>query len=453
MTQAWMNDRPPVPWRGYAGAAPVQDFHHPSDAAAQVGLLPKAAPPLDAYPPAFFPPASQAKALPAPFPQQQLPLPQQPPPAQGAAQAAVPRMANRFSLPEYRARLVAIYAVHKQENLDKVDYLMQKYSGNEEFLFQTVCAKYFIDPEFALGPTPHMASVHAPVPVEALAPVPALGMQPQPAPVVQAAPAEAAPPAQAAPAPSHRVMEWDPATGSYVETTMELDGYPEEVANQLRLFWESSKGGTAPAQASAAEDGEEEEEYDPFSTGPEQAPKDPAEAMVQIDLLLLGERSGFFEEPGPTKPQGPAPTEKPGPAKPQAPAAMEVDAGAGAGTASPPAQPGAGSPPVAAGAEVAAVEEGSAAQCGAQQLEASTSADAVLDAESDGEEGLEASFDPYLLVDDGENGAAGDGDVDQAAEGRAELEEDLAAGLARALQAGGREGIDEGGVIVEGSAT
>eukprot|EP00969_Alexandrium_andersonii_P039363 1725300-Alexandrium_andersonii.AAC.1 len=68
---------------------------------------------MEAYPPLFLaqpalPPASQAKALPVPAPP---PLP--------PAQAAMPRLADRFTLQEYRQRLVAIYAVHKPENVEK----------------------------------------------------------------------------------------------------------------------------------------------------------------------------------------------------------------------------------------------------------------------------------------------------------------------------------------------
>merc|ERR1719458_1409647 len=61
----------------------------------------------------------------------------------------------------------------------------------------------------------------------------------------------------------------------------------------------------AAAAAMREDEGEEDDEYDPFSTGPDQAPKlsktpkDHMEAMIQIDLLLLGERSYFFEpDPG-----------------------------------------------------------------------------------------------------------------------------------------------------------
>lgn len=49
-------------------------------------------------------------------------------------QAAQPAHAYavRFSLPEYRARLERIYAVHKPENIQNIDYLLQKYTGQED---------------------------------------------------------------------------------------------------------------------------------------------------------------------------------------------------------------------------------------------------------------------------------------------------------------------------------
>ncbi|CAK0879107.1 unnamed protein product, partial [Prorocentrum cordatum] len=66
-------------------------------------------------------------------------------PAQPALPAAP--AATRLTLAEYRERLVAIYEVHKPDNVPKVDYLMEKYRGNVDFLYSSVCTKYGIQPD------------------------------------------------------------------------------------------------------------------------------------------------------------------------------------------------------------------------------------------------------------------------------------------------------------------
>jgi len=42
----------------------------------------------------------------------------------------------------YRERLVELYKIHNPTNVAKVDYLLKKYRGQEEFLYRSVCAKY-----------------------------------------------------------------------------------------------------------------------------------------------------------------------------------------------------------------------------------------------------------------------------------------------------------------------
>lgn len=54
---------------------------------------------------------------------------------------------NRFTIAEYRERLVAIYTVHKPDHVPRVEYLLRKYTGQEEFLYQSVCSKYRVDPD------------------------------------------------------------------------------------------------------------------------------------------------------------------------------------------------------------------------------------------------------------------------------------------------------------------
>lgn len=55
--------------------------------------------------------------------------------------------ASPLTIDEYRKRLLAIYALHKPENVLKVDYLLEKYRGREELLYQSVCLKCGADPD------------------------------------------------------------------------------------------------------------------------------------------------------------------------------------------------------------------------------------------------------------------------------------------------------------------
>eukprot|EP00929_Paragymnodinium_shiwhaense_P025688 TRINITY_DN15471_c0_g1_i1.p1 TRINITY_DN15471_c0_g1~~TRINITY_DN15471_c0_g1_i1.p1 ORF type:complete len:603 (-),score=207.24 TRINITY_DN15471_c0_g1_i1:99-1907(-) len=50
--------------------------------------------------------------------------------------------AAKADVEEYRARLIELYKVHNPSNLGRVDHLLEKYRGNEDFLYKTVCAKY-----------------------------------------------------------------------------------------------------------------------------------------------------------------------------------------------------------------------------------------------------------------------------------------------------------------------
>jgi len=53
--------------------------------------------------------------------------------------------AERLPLDEIKKRLTVIYQLYKPENLLKIDALLQKYVGQEHFLYETVCTKYNVD--------------------------------------------------------------------------------------------------------------------------------------------------------------------------------------------------------------------------------------------------------------------------------------------------------------------
>jgi len=136
-----------------------------------------------------------------------------------------------------------------------------------------------------------------------------------------------------------QVMEYDPATGRMMLTTFDVDDLDEEElcpssaaeraspsatasVSQGAFSIEASTGSSEPVtltvpqvvDAEPQEDTldemlagafqpnvitvDDDEEYDPFSTVPENKEStkslDPWEAMVQIDFLLVGEHTGFF---------------------------------------------------------------------------------------------------------------------------------------------------------------
>ncbi|CAD7927830.1 unnamed protein product [Amoebophrya sp. A25] len=43
-------------------------------------------------------------------------------------------------------KLKELYSQHNPENVGKIDYLLQKYDGNEQLLYTSVCTKYSISP-------------------------------------------------------------------------------------------------------------------------------------------------------------------------------------------------------------------------------------------------------------------------------------------------------------------
>lgn len=172
---------------------------------------------------------------------------------------------NRLRLHEYHERLVAIYRAHNPANISKVEYLLKKYQGHEEFLYQSVCTKYNVDPDkFALQT----------VPAEMLA-------------TQQKA-------HQQASGTTHRqVMAWDPSSGKMVATTVEMD---EEEAPWSRRRRRAGRAGSTPTGRGAGQDAEEDDDYDPFSMAPAaQSKKRDWAKMAEIDSVLLGQRSGFFD--------------------------------------------------------------------------------------------------------------------------------------------------------------
>mmetsp|Transcript_46877 Transcript_46877/g.118860 ORF Transcript_46877/g.118860 Transcript_46877/m.118860 type:complete len:427 (-) Transcript_46877:8-1288(-) len=73
---------------------------------------------------------------------------------------------------------------------------------------------------------------------------------------------------------------------------------PAEFKKSSAQVLNSARSTVAPTQASVAEDADEEEEYDPFNTPPDQVSRkaqDRLQTLIQFDMLLLGERSNFFE--------------------------------------------------------------------------------------------------------------------------------------------------------------
>jgi len=62
-------------------------------------------------------------------------------PASSSSAAAAPAP-GKFELAEYKKRLAAIYEVHNPSNVEKVDYLLNKYLDREDLLYNSVCKKY-----------------------------------------------------------------------------------------------------------------------------------------------------------------------------------------------------------------------------------------------------------------------------------------------------------------------
>eukprot|EP00929_Paragymnodinium_shiwhaense_P089958 TRINITY_DN50181_c0_g1_i1.p1 TRINITY_DN50181_c0_g1~~TRINITY_DN50181_c0_g1_i1.p1 ORF type:complete len:820 (-),score=222.62 TRINITY_DN50181_c0_g1_i1:50-2509(-) len=286
-----------------------------------------------------------------------------------------PPTAPMMGLEEIRRRLVAIYKVHKADNVEKVDHLLLKYATQEYYLYQSVCQKYNVNDrdwaaaerdletqaarvqaQAAAGPAPWKAhgrrtsgssgggavsSVAAAQHAKALSGFVRTGAQ------VAAAPAAAAPAPPAPPAAKTKrlqeVEEYDPSTGTMIKTVIELD-LPADIpatpqVNGSSPRADSGLGGAKPVKPAAgalpaggkpsnearrrgkaaspgqgkaanlashaageAHEEEDEDDYDPFAEGMSEARQLPLEALLDVDLYLLGEASGFFGRVQPAVP-------------------------------------------------------------------------------------------------------------------------------------------------------
>jgi len=73
--------------------------------------------------------------------------------------------AAKLPVEEIKRRLISIYSIFKTENVSKVDHLLQKYAGQEEFLYQTVCSKYNVDERAFSAAVPPVKSAPPAAPV------------------------------------------------------------------------------------------------------------------------------------------------------------------------------------------------------------------------------------------------------------------------------------------------
>ncbi|CAJ1336787.1 unnamed protein product, partial [Effrenium voratum] len=252
-------------------------------------------------------------------------------------------MKNTMSLAEYRKRIVELYAIYKPDNVMKVDYLLEKYRGQEEFLYRSICQKYDVDPlrwpqtqpsalpsplpsqPLPLPPPPPPAPSPgiAPWAAQSHMPLPAVTtrakMPPSPGPpslvptatragigFTPATPATPGPvpaPASTPARQKHEVFEWDPATGKMVATTVEIDSdfgmaqapSPEEQTNASHPM--PLPPPPPPPQASQAV-ATANDEYDPFAAGaePEPEPKRPLDLVPPAFVLLLKAVNGAWWE-------------------------------------------------------------------------------------------------------------------------------------------------------------
>eukprot|EP00933_Yihiella_yeosuensis_P044912 TRINITY_DN40187_c0_g1_i1.p1 TRINITY_DN40187_c0_g1~~TRINITY_DN40187_c0_g1_i1.p1 ORF type:complete len:713 (+),score=223.55 TRINITY_DN40187_c0_g1_i1:121-2259(+) len=155
-------------------------------------------------PPMSEAPSSKFASFPAPPGPPGMSPPQGVPPSAPASQPQ--GLVNTLPYAEYRNRLIQIYSSHNPTNVEKVDYLLGKYQGQEEVLYQAVCHKYNIDPVHFHGPGQQQPQQQLP-PVQT---------PPQQAPQTTLPPwaaASTAPPTFAAPTPPAPPPPAPPAPG------------------------------------------------------------------------------------------------------------------------------------------------------------------------------------------------------------------------------------------------
>lgn len=245
-----------------------------------------------------------------------------PPLAPGSA-ATAPSAAITSNRSLYRDKLLAIYKVHKPDNVEKVDYLLDKYAGKEEFLYQSVCSKYRIHPDAWLGPcTAPMEAATDPASAPAVL---ATAAATTPAAIPASAPA-VFPAAEATPAPTAVEVpteEQAHRTNDGPDVPPQPGATAADISNDASVAVPQSGSTAAVASAVAnvaAEDPEDDDEYDPFgeaflgrhlqgarsaveavhgaqsSNVAHGAAQTPLSELAEIDLLLIGERTGFFED-------------------------------------------------------------------------------------------------------------------------------------------------------------
>jgi len=206
--------------------------------------------------------------------------------AAGDGVAAGIRMFNRFTLLEYKTLLSAIYADHNPEKITNIEYLLQKYAGQEEYLYQSVCSKYKVDP------TKVEALLQVPRPPPVATPPPIMPFNTQPLTVSQ--PLRSPQPLEAPAVPVPATLPAVPPVAVPGNVGMAPPhAVPQEHANSTHHA------------GLEAEEADEDEEYDPFRAAPDDVsikPRDKKLCMVEIDFLLIGERLGFFSYEDEAKP-------------------------------------------------------------------------------------------------------------------------------------------------------
>lgn len=271
-------------------------------------------------------------------------VPSQPPVAAAMPVNMVPQSAggqvvtgNTLTYDEYHRRLTIIYSVHNAEKVSTVDYLLRKYEGVEDTLYQKVCAKYHVDPinpdaSLRSAPPPWAtAAAAAAVPVSPTVPQAPLPPPPPPPPlgglpgvpvcvssstsaaalaVAQLAAASGPPPAvcptaiattvpgvlgntAAAPLPPPPGAQAVAAACGVAAPTPEAQA-AAALSDPNATMDDACAAGAI--QALLGDDDEEEDEYDPFSSIPVAKLKDNAEIMMEIDIFLIGDDTHFFDD-------------------------------------------------------------------------------------------------------------------------------------------------------------
>lgn len=247
--------------------------------------------------------------------------------------AGARREANfaRCSVAVYRERLIAIYQQHKPDNVEKVDYLLNKYHDNEEYLYMLVCTKYSINPEPLpsvpllpvkskatsltpcarwTGPATTPMTLETPMtPLAPMTPTPAgLGMAPMTPAVYEPLQFSGLACSSHAPAPLMPMMPLDFAPQGHVGVearacahhtpgTYRAHGTEQLTAAENEAAARSAA--LACQEAIVVGSDSDRDEYDPFTDHiTVQRGVNLESAMPDIDKLLLGELSNFFVDEG-----------------------------------------------------------------------------------------------------------------------------------------------------------